>query len=270
MARLSFRILGCGSSGGVPRIGGADGAGEWGDCDPANPKNRRSRCSMLVSRHDTGGVTRVLIDTSPDMRAQLLAAGTGMLDAVVFTHAHADHMHGLDDLRQIVFNLRRRLPVWADADTQTALMARFGYAFVQAEGSDYPAICDLHVINGPFKVSGAGGSIDFRPLKVVHGNIDALGFRIGGLAYLPDVSAIPENIWPVLENLDCWVLDALRRKPHPTHAHLAQALDWIARAKPRRAVLTNMHVDLDHATVEAETPAHVSAAYDGMTIDYDL
>lgn len=270
MARLSFRILGCGSSGGVPRIGGQDGTGDWGECDPANPKNRRSRCSMLVSRFDAGGVTRVLIDTSPDMRAQLLAAGVGAVDAVVYTHSHADHLHGLDDLRQIVFNLHRRLPVWADADTQSALMARFGYAFVQAEGSDYPAICDLHSINGPLTIDGAGGAITLDPFRVVHGSIGALGFRINTLAYLPDVSAIPDDVWPRLAGLDCWVLDALRRKPHPTHVHLARALEWIARAGPARAVLTNMHIDMDHMAVEAETPPNVFAAYDGMTIDYDL
>lgn len=262
MAVLRFTILGCGSSGGVPRIGG-----HWGACDPANPKNRRSRCSMLVERLAAAGTTRVLIDTSPDMRDQLLRADVGTLDAVVFTHAHADHVHGIDDLRQIVFNTGGRLPVWADAPTQEALFSRFGYAFVQPEGSAYPPICEMHSIRGPFTVTGKGGGIGFLPLRVAHGMMDALGFRIGGLAYLPDVSAIYDETWGDLEGLDLWVLDALRRAPHPTHAHLALALQWIERARPARAVLTNMHIDLDHAELEAETPAHVVAAYDGMVLE---
>jgi phosphoribosyl 1,2-cyclic phosphate phosphodiesterase len=255
-------ILGCGSSGGVPRIGG-----HWGDCDPSNPKNARRRCSMLVTREGPGGTTRVLIDTTPDLRSQLLDAGIATLDAVVYTHAHADHVHGIDDLRMVVFNMRRRLPVWADGDTQNDLLSRFSYAFVQPEGSAYPPILDMHTIQGPFTIDGAGGPIDFRPFEVAHGTIDALGFRIGGLAYLPDVSDIPEDAWEELRGLDCWVLDALRRTPHPTHAHLARALEWIERAAPRRAVLTNMHIDLDYETVKAETPPHITPAFDGMTIE---
>ena len=265
MARLTFTILGCGSSGGVPRLGGI-----WGACDPENPKNRRSRCSMLVTREDEGGTTRVLIDTSPDMRQQLLDAGIGNLDAVVFTHSHADHMHGIDDLRMIVFNQRERLPVWADPPTQEALLSRFGYVFVQPAGSSYPPILDLHTIDGDVTISGAGGPITLTPFEVEHGRIDALGFRVGDLAYLPDVSDIPEAAWPALQGLDCWVLDALRYTPHPTHAHLEKSLQWIERSACRRAVLTNMHIDLDHATVEAETPDHVTAAYDGLTINYEV
>ena len=265
MARLTVTILGCGSSGGVPRLGN-----NWGDCDPANPRNRRRRCSLLVDREDAGGVTRVLIDTSPDMRAQLLDAGVGTLDAVVWTHAHADHTNGLDDLRQIVFNTRRRLAVWADEPTQEALFARFGYAFVQPEGSPYPPILDMHTIDGDVVIEGAGGALTLRPFRVGHGSIDALGFRIGPMAYLPDAVEIPDESWRHLEGLDTWVVDALRRRPHPTHAHLALTLEWIARANPRRAVLTNMHNDLDHAAVAAETPAHVTPAHDGMTLSFEL
>jgi phosphoribosyl 1,2-cyclic phosphate phosphodiesterase len=321
-----FTILGCGSSGGVPRLGG-----DWGDCDPANPKNRRRRCSLLVERDGPAGTTRVLIDTSPDMRDQLLDAGTGTLDAVVYTHSHADHVHGIDDLRQIVFNLRHRLPVWADAHTTEALMDRFAYAFMQAAGSDYPPILnlhaihgpitiagsggditltpftvehgnipalgfrigdlaylpdvsmipdpiwpqlanlhiwilDLHAIHGPITISGAGGDITLTPFTVEHGNIPALGFRIADLAYLPDVSAIPDAIWPQLANLHIWIVDALRRKPHPTHAHLARTLEWIARVQPRQSIITNMHIDMDYATLVTELPADVTPAYDGMVI----
>lgn len=258
-----FTILGCGSSGGVPRLGG-----DWGDCDPANPKNRRRRCSMLVERLGTEGVTRVLIDTAPDMRDQLLDAGVGTLDAVAYTHSHADHTHGIDDLRQIVFNLRRRLPVWADGATQSALIDRFGYAFVQPADSPYPPILDLHTIHdAPFTIEGAGGPVTLTPFRADHGSIEALGFRIGSLAYLPDAVKIPEDSWPVLAGLQVFVVDALRRKPHPTHAHLALALDWIARAAPARAVLTNMHLDLDHATLCGELPAHITPAHDGMQIE---
>ena len=264
MATMRFTILGCGSSGGVPRLGG-----DWGDCDPANPKNRRRRCSMLVERQVGDLITRVLVDTSPDMRDQLLDAGIGTLDGVVYTHSHADHVHGIDDLRQVVFNLRRRLPVWADAPTQDALISRFGYAFVQPEGSPYPPILELHSINEAFDVPGAAGPIAFTPFQVDHGSMAALGFRIGDLAYLPDVIAIHEDSWLHLQVLECCVLDAMRRKPHPTHAHLALSLEWIAKARPTRAILTNMHVDLDHATLLAELPDNVTPAHDGMVITFE-
>lgn len=261
---LSFRILGCGSSGGVPRLGG-----QWGACDPANPKNIRKRCSLLVTRTSAAGQTQVLIDTSPDMRQQLLDAGVGTLDAVVYTHSHADHVHGIDDLRMIVYNMRTRLQVYADGDTSNDLLGRFGYAFVQPKGSSYPPILDLNPIDGVFKIEGAGGAITFQPFKVEHGRIEALGFRIGSVAYLPDVSDIPDEAWPLLEGLDTWIVDALRREPHPTHAHLARTLEWIERVAPRQAVLTNMHNDLDYATVAAETADHIHPAYDGMTITVD-
>ncbi|SEW00549.1 phosphoribosyl 1,2-cyclic phosphate phosphodiesterase [Cognatiyoonia koreensis] len=257
----TFTILGCGSSGGVPRLGG-----HWGACDPDNPRNYRRRCSMLVQRTGPNGTTNVLIDTTPDMRSQLLDTGVGELDAVIYTHSHADHVHGLDDLRMIVYNMRQRLQVWADGDTGNALLDRFGYAFVQPKGSPYPPICELNTIDGDVAIDGAGGPITFVPFEVAHGSIEALGFRIGDLAYLPDVSEIPDAAWAKLENLDTWIIDALRRDPHPTHAHLAKTLDWIAKAKPRRAILTNMHIDLDYATLEAETPDHITPAFDGLQI----
>ena len=264
MATLRVTVLGCGSSGGVPRVGG-----HWGNCDPSDRRNHRRRCSLLVERIDGDRATRVLIDTAPDLRAQLLDAGVGLLDGAVYTHAHADHVHGIDDLRMVVFNRRSRLPVWADEATANALIGRFGYAFVQPEGSDYPPILDLHILKGPFAVGGAAGSLPFRPIRVEHGGTEALGFRIHDLAYLPDVSGIPETAWPALDGLDCWILDALRYRPHPTHAHLARSLEWIERARPRLAVLTNMHNDLDYATLAAETPDHVVPAFDGMVLDLD-
>ncbi|MDQ2094914.1 MBL fold metallo-hydrolase [Rhodalgimonas zhirmunskyi] len=261
MAELRFTILGCGSSGGVPRLGG-----HWGDCDPENPKNTRRRCSMLVERVEGDAITRVLIDTSPDLRQQLLDAEVGELDGVVWTHGHADHVHGLDDLRMIVFNMRKRLDVWADGDTQNDLYSRFGYAFTQPDDSPYPPILNMHTIKGDVVIEGAGGALTLTPFKVNHGSIDALGFRIGGLAYLPDVAQMTDEAWAKVGNLDIWVLDTLRRTPHPTHSHLEQSLEWIERAAPKRAVLTNMHIDLDYDELRHETPDHITPAYDGMVL----
>lgn len=265
MGEMRFTILGCGSSGGVPRLGAG-----WGDCDPENPKNNRRRCSMLVERDGPEGTTTVLIDTSPDLRAQLLDTGTGRLDGVVYTHSHADHVHGIDDLRVIVYNMRARIPVWADGDTQNALMAKFGYTFVQPEGSPYPPILDMKTINGPFDVPGPGGPVRFVPFRVGHGSIDSLGFRIGDLAYLPDVADLYDEAREALVGLDWWIVDTLRRTPHPTHSHLAQTLQWIEEVAPKRAVLTNMHFDLDYETVRNETPDNVTPAYDGMVIRVPL
>jgi len=261
MDEMRFTILGCGSSGGVPRLGG-----HWGECDPQNPKNTRRRCSLLVERDGADGTTSVLIDTSPDMRNQLLDSDTGRLDAVVYTHSHADHVHGIDDLRMIVFNMRARIPVWADGDTQNALLSKFGYAFVQPEGSPYPPILDMKTISGPFDIDGPGGVITLRPFTVGHGSIDSLGFRIGDLAYLPDVADLYDGARAELQDLDVWIVDTLRRTPHPTHSHLEQTLEWIAELAPKQAVLTNMHIDLDYETVAAETPGHIIPAYDGMCI----
>ena len=262
-ARLRFHILGCGSSGGVPRIGG-----HWGDCDATNPKNRRRRCSMLVERETHQGITRVLIDTSPDMREQLIDAGVGALDGVIYTHSHADHVHGVDDLRMVVFNMRARVNVWADQATCDALLDRFGYVFIQPEGSSYPPILNLNLLDGPVTITGAGGDITLTPFEVEHGRIDALGFRIQDLVYLPDVSAMNDAAWDVVSGADCWVLDALRRDPHPTHSHLEQSLQWIEQSGVPNAVLTNMHIDLDYETVLEETPDHIEPAFDGMVIEY--
>jgi phosphoribosyl 1,2-cyclic phosphate phosphodiesterase len=265
MPELRATILGCGSSGGVPRLGG-----HWGNCDPTNPKNSRRRCSLLLEKIDGDKVTRVLIDTTPDLRSQLLDVGVGVLDGVVYTHGHADHTNGLDDLRMVVFNRKSRLPVWADATTSHELINRFAYAFVQPEGSAYPPILDLHDIVGPVAITGEAGPIELKPFKVRHGSMEALGFRIGGLAYLPDVSDMESTIWESLEGLDCWVLDALQYKPHPTHIHLEKAVEWIEKSGAKRGVLTNMHIPLDYETVKAETPANIEPAYDGMVLSFEI
>ncbi|CUH40250.1 putative hydrolase [Jannaschia seosinensis] len=259
---LRFTILGCGSSGGVPRLGG-----HWGACDPNDPRNRRRRCSMLVERTGPDGTTRVLIDTSPDLREQLLDAGVGNLDGVVWTHAHADHTHGIDDLRMIVFNQRRILDTWADDPTYAALSARFGYVYETPPGSNYPPILRHNTIDGPVTVDGAGGAVTLWPVPVGHGDIDALGFRIGGLCYMPDVNTIPAEAEQALTGLDVWVLDALRRTGHPSHLSLSETLAWFERMTPKRGVLTNMHIDLDWARIDAETPLNVTPAHDGMVIE---
>jgi phosphoribosyl 1,2-cyclic phosphate phosphodiesterase len=261
---LRLTILGCGSSAGVPRIGG-----HWGACDPANPKNRRRRCSVLVERHGNHGTTRLLIDTSPDLRQQLLDAGVGELQAVLYTHDHADHTNGIDELRGIALNTRNRVPVWADQRTAELLQTRFSYCFYRAPGSDYPPILEMNQLTPgePVEIDGPGGVIAALPFEVPHGRIDALGFRIGDLAYTPDLNGIPDASLPALADLDTWIVDALRRTAHPSHFTLQDALDWIARLSPRRAVLTNMHIDMDYDTLAAELPAHVVPAYDGMTLD---
>ena len=266
MAELRVTILGCGSSGGVPRLGG-----RWGACDPENPKNRRRRCAILVERIEGDAATRVLVDAGPDMRAQLLDAGVGVLDGVLFTHEHADHVHGIDDLRQIVFNRKARLPVWADSKTGGVLRERFGYVFETPPGSFYPPILDLRLIDGPVAVEGPGGAVEATAFRVPHGpNASALGFRFGPVAYLPDVSDMPDAAWEAVRGLDCWIVDALRYTEHVSHSHLEKTLGWIERARPARAVLTNMHYDLDHDTVAAETPAHVAPAHDGMRLSFEL
>jgi phosphoribosyl 1,2-cyclic phosphate phosphodiesterase len=260
---LQVTILGCGTSGGVPRVGD-----HWGACDPANPKNRRRRCSLLVERHGAGGETRVLVDTSPDLRQQLLDAGTGWVDGVLYTHDHADHVHGIDDLRQVAFNGRRRVDVYFDAATGKLLRSRFAYCFDAPAGSDYPPILRSHeiVAGETVKIGGAGGAIEALPFRQIHGSGETLGFRFDGLAYSPDVSDLPEESLKALHDLDVWIIDALRPAPHPSHFSVEQALAWIARVKPKRAVLTHMHVDLDYATLARELPQGVEPAYDGMVL----
>jgi phosphoribosyl 1,2-cyclic phosphate phosphodiesterase len=260
---LCVTILGCGSSGGVPRVGSG-----WGACDPANPKNRRRRCSILVERAGPGGVTRVLIDTSPDLRDQLLDAGVERLDAVLYTHDHADHTHGIDDLRPLAIHMRRRVDVHLDAATSATLHARFGYCFRTPPGSDYPPILNEHrlVALQETVIDGAGGPIRFLPFVTHHGTVDALGFRFDDMAYAPDVSDFPPESLPALEGLDLWILDALRPSRHPSHLSLAEALGWIDRMQPRRAVLTNLHTDLDYGQLVDSLPAQIVPAFDGMRL----
>lgn len=258
---LRVSILGCGSSGGVPRTGG-----DWGVCDPANPKNRRRRCSMLVERVSAGGITRVLVDTGPDMREQLLDADVPWLDAVVYTHPHADHIHGIDDLRGLALANKARVDVYMDQPTHERLMAAFGYCFEGAVG--YPPILDATVIEPyvPLTVQGAGGPVTLTPFSQIHGRIVSLGYRIGDLAYSSDLHDIPDETLPFLKNLDVWIVDALRYKRHPSHFSVEEALGWIARMGARRGILTNLHHDLDYEVLSDELPAHVEPAYDMMVL----
>ena len=260
---LKITLLGTGSSGGVPRVGNI-----WGACDPSNPKNRRRRCAILVEQFAGRGRTRVLVDTPADLRDQLLAAEVDGIDAVLYTHDHADHTHGIDDLRGIAFNARRRIDIYADQRTRDALLHRFDYCFVQPPGSSYPAILNAHTITPPaaVHVNGAGGVIEIVPIPQLHGDLPSLGFRFGGVAYSPDVSAIPEASLPLFANLDVWIVDALRPLPHPSHFSVKQALGWIERLRVKRAILTHMTSELDYETLRRELPAHVEPGFDGMVV----
>lgn len=261
-----FTLLGTASSGGVPRVGPV-----WGSCDPANPKNRRRRCALLVDRFAKGRRTTILVDTPADLREQLLDARVETLDGVLYTHDHADHTHGIDDLRGVFFNMRRRVRVWADAATRTTLENRFEYCFAQKPGSIYPSILHAHDIHPPkpIRVEGDGGVIEVIPIEQKHGDGASLGFRFGNVAYSPDISGIPDSSIPLLQGLDLWIVDALRPMPHPSHFSVKQALDWIERLGVKRAILTHMTVELDYEALRRQLPPHVEPGYDGMTVQVD-
>jgi phosphoribosyl 1,2-cyclic phosphate phosphodiesterase len=260
---LKFTILGCGSSGGVPRP-----ALGWGDCDPSNPKNRRRRTSLLVERHGSGGVTRILVDTSPDLREQLIDAEVDWLDAVLYTHEHADHTHGIDDLRALFIKQRRLIDVYLDELTAASMRARFGYCFKSPPGSEYPPIVREHSLAAgqTVTVEGKGGPLTALPILQEHGDIPSLGFRFGGVGYSCDLGGMPAESAAALNGLDVWIVDALRYRPHPSHFSLADALAWIERLKPRRAILTNLHADLDYDVLRNALPPNVEPAFDGLTI----
>ena len=262
MSELEFVILGCGSSGGVPR-----GDGNWGDCDPAEPKNRRSRCGALARRRGPNGVTEVLIDTSPDLREQVLAAGVRRVDAVLYTHDHADQTHGIDDLRVFAMHERRRIPAFMDDVTRDALARRFDYIFESKFG--YPALLEAQPLPGhgrPWTIGGPGGDIPVVTFDHAHGPIRSVGYKVGGVAYSSDVSEVPDEAFEIISTADVWVVDALRWTPHPTHAHVERSLEWIARSGVKRAVLTNLHIDIDYNAIRADLPPNVEAAFDGMRL----
>jgi phosphoribosyl 1,2-cyclic phosphate phosphodiesterase len=258
-------IMGCGSSGGVPRIGG-----HWGACNPQDPRNRRRRCSLLIEgRTGDSEPTRIVVDTGCDLREQLLDANVERLDAVLYTHEHADHTHGIDDLRVLALNNRSRVDVFFSHEAGQRIVSSFSYCFTAPPGSGYPPILNQHLISAgePLTVSGPGGDITVLPFRQEHGEIFSLGFRIGRFAYSCDLSGIPPESGAAVSGLDVWVLDALRPAPHPSHLSLGEALEHVERYQPREAVLTNLHIDLDYAQTDRATPANVRPAYDGLGID---
>lgn len=255
---LRVTVLGCGGSGGVPLSNG-----DWGECDPADPRNRRLRVSILVE----SPTTRILVDTSPDLRLQLLAAGVESLDAILFTHAHADHCHGIDDLRSLTFTRGSPIPGWLDPETRAQLTQRFDYAFASAAPPNrlyFPLIED-RVIEGPMTI----GDIAVTPFVQAHGPVSSLGFRFGDFAYSTDVSELDERAFEVLAGIRVWIVDALRARPHPSHAHFERTFGWIARLAPERAVLTHLNHSVDYATLRGICPPGVEPAFDGMVLEID-
>lgn len=252
---MKITILGCGASWGVPAIGP-----DWGRCDPQEPRNRRRRCSLLI---ESGGAI-LLIDTSPDLREQLLDAGVARLDAVLLTHAHADHLHGIDDIRIINKLIKNSLPLFASPDTLAEVERRFGYVLqpMPKQPLYRPALVG-QPIDGPFIAAG----VSVVPFAQDHGYTMTLGFRIGRMAYSTDVNLLDDTAFAILEGIELWIVDCMRREPHPTHSHLAKTLAWIGRVRPRRAILTHMDQSLDYRELRAELPAEVEPGYDGMTIE---
>jgi phosphoribosyl 1,2-cyclic phosphate phosphodiesterase len=262
--KLKFTVLGCGSSGGVPRIDG-----DWGVCDPNEPKNRRRRCSLLTQVETEIGVTNIVIDTSPDLREQIIDAGINRIDAVLLTHDHADQTHGIDDLRALVYKHMKRIPVWMDEVTAKTIKTRFKYCFEELQNSGYPSIledCRIQDPLAPIQINGEGGIVNVIPFDQQHGHIRSIGYRIGNMVYSSDVSELPENSLTYIEGVDVWIVDALRLTPHPTHFHLEKTLEHIERLKVKKAYLTNLHIDMDYDTLCQELPNHIRPAYDGLDI----
>lgn len=257
---MKVTILGCGSSGGVPLVDGTPG-GNWGACDPANPKNRRRRVSILVESADTV----ILVDTSPDLRAQLLDAEVRRVDAVLFTHAHADHSHGLDEIRGLMRTQGAPIDAYMDAQTHLALTERFAYAFASSRDpqSLYGELFRDHVLTGPLDIGGT------RVTSFVqgHGQETTLGLRLGPVAYSTDAASLDDAAFAALHGVEVWIVDCLRDRPHPTHSHVDQTLDWIARAKPARAILTHMNHQTDYEDLRRRCPPGVEPAFDGMVIE---
>lgn len=268
---VEVTILGCGSSGGVPRVGG-----DWGACDPKEPKNRRTRCSIWVdcwngnekpAREER---TSVIIDTSPDLRQQLLGIGIKRVDALFFSHEHADQTHGIDDLRALAYRMRQRVPTYMDQHTYDHVYERFKYCFEMPEGRVHPPILELQPLIKPgenYNIDGPGGTLNIQVLGLSHGPTSSLGFIFANkIAYTPDVHSIEDETLCMLQDIPIWIMDGLRYSPHPTHAHIDQSLKWIAKTRTQKAILTNMHIDMDYNILQSELTGHHQAAYDGMRI----
>ena len=255
---MKITILGCGTSGGVPQVGLG-----WGDCDPNEPRNRRKRASILV---EEGGQT-ILVDTGPDCREQLLFAEVQRLDAIFYTHAHADHCHGIDDLRWLCHAMGEAIEIYGDKLTLEALQGRFDYCFTpldpRANRYYYKPVLNPNVIQGPVEI----GPVTVKSFDQDHGHSISLGFRFGDFAYSTDVVRLNDAAFEALEGVDTWVVDALQHADHPTHANLEQALAWIERVKPRRAILTHMNTRMDYQWLVNNLPDGVEPAYDGMILE---
>ncbi|MEO5805143.1 MBL fold metallo-hydrolase [Devosia sp.] len=264
--KIIATVLGCGSSGGVPRIGN-----DWGVCDPNEPRNRRRRCSLLIEGFSAGSdmPTRIVIDTGCDLREQLLEQHVDRVDAVLYTHEHADHTHGIDDLRVLALHNRRRIDVYFTAEAGDRIREAFAYCFATPVGGDYPPILNAHTVvaGDVITVEGPGGRISVQSFEQTHGSIKSLGFRVGSFAYSCDLSAIPAPSAVAVSDLAVWIIDALRPTPHPSHLSLPETLDLIAHYRPVQAVLTNMHIDLDYQTLVDTLPAGITPAFDGLKID---
>jgi len=250
---MKITILGCGASGGVPLI-----TGEWGSCNPNNPKNRRRRASVLVQ---TKGKT-ILIDTSPDLRMQLLDVGIENIDLVLYTHDHADHVGGIDDLRQIYAKYRQPIPAYADHGTLSRLHQKYRYALVTIDPM-YPAFLEGRELEEVIDFEG----IQIIPFLQYHGHRSSFGYRIGNFAYSTDLIELPEESYDILKDLKLWVVDCLRDEPHISHANVEQTLKMIKKVKPEQAILTHMTHDLDYDDINARTPSHVTPAHDGMVLE---
>ena len=250
--RLTF--LGTGTSTGVPTL-----ACRCPVCTSSDPRDKRTRPSVLLEFDGRA----VVIDTAPDFRQQALREGMERLDAVLFTHTHADHVLGLDDVRVFYFRQREPIPIYASSRSMDDIRRIFTYIFDQTYPYGGIAKLDPHMIDGPFDLWGER----LTPLPVFHGNLPVLGFRFGKAAYVTDFSTIPDSTIPLIEGLDVLILDALRHKPHPTHSSLEQSLDWVERLKPRRAFFTHIAHELGHEATNAVLPPHVRLAYDGLRLD---
>ena len=255
---MKLTILGCGASAGVPRPNL-----DWGDCDPAEPKNRRRRASILIEQYGS----TIVVDTGADFCHQMIDAKVTKLDAVIYTHMHADHTNGIDDLRSYFLSQKKRIPVYGEENTLSYLQHAFGYCFKTPPSSNYPPILEANKFdaNVKFIISGKDGNIEILPILQQHGDINSIGLRIGNVAYCTDISAINNEVKTKLRNLKYLILGALQYKPHNSHLSVSQALDFIAEVKPQKAYLTHMHNKLDYNKLKEILPSNVEPAYDGLS-----
>ena len=261
---LQITILGCGSSTGVPRVGN-----DWGACDPNLPENLRSRCSLKVERiNNNNKKTTIIIDTGPDFRIQMNRESVKKIDAVFYTHEHADHTHGIDDLRMYALRDRKKINVYTSRSTSNNLIDKFGYCFTSKMNGSYPPILNLNIIEHgkTYSIKGEGGVIEITPINQIHGNIYSFGYKINDFIYSSDISDIPDETIEYITNSSIWIVDSLRWDKHPTHFHVEKALKLIKELNVKNGILTNLHIDLDYKVLKGYLPNNVVPAYDGLTL----